>query len=281
MEYYLALIILLVLCCIGVAYTIYATRLIERHWPRIGRLIVAQNVPAHVIERGEGGEVLLVHGAASNARELLAAMEGRLDGCRLIAPDRPGLGYSGIAHNAWKLEVQAAFLADILTQTATGPVVAMGHSWGSGVILRLALDRPDLIKALVLVAPASHPWKKTFNPVNWVCAVPILGDLLVWTLPALFGPHLMQAGIARGFAPGPVVPPDYSRIIGTPLFFRPHSFKTNAADLEAGSRELGLQADAAGHMPHWVDPDLVAKVIQGYAIGADMPPTSAQFLADA
>jgi pimeloyl-ACP methyl ester carboxylesterase len=316
---WLALLFLMVL---GVAHTLISKRRIEQFWPMQGRLVMAGGVPAHLVERGDGHEVLLLHGAASNARELMAAMEGRLDGCRLIAPDRPGLGYSGIPKDAWQLKVQAAFVADILSQSATGPVVCVGHSWGSGVLLRLALDRPELVKALVLLAPASHPWVKKPNLVNRLCAVPLLGDLLIWTLPALLGPRLMQAGIARGFAPGPVVPHDYGAIIGTPLFFRPHSFKANAADMEAGSREMGLQAHrykditipvsivsgqgdvivfnsihaaglardiphaqsfrvkGAGHMPHWVDGDLVGQIILAHAKDAPMPPTSAQFHAE-
>jgi pimeloyl-ACP methyl ester carboxylesterase len=311
--------ILFVLGALAFAFTHYAQNQIEARWPQIGRLLVAQGVRAHVIEDGQGPDVLLVHGAASNARELLAALDGRLEGLRLLAPDRPGLGYSEVPAKSHELSVQAAFLADILSQTASGPVVAVGHSWGSGVILRLALDYPQLVKGLVLIAPASHPWQQKFNIINKLACVPLIGDVLVWTLPALLGPHLMAAGIAKGFAPGPVVPADYGNKIGTPLFFRPKSFKANAADMEAGSYEMGLQAKRyhslklpvtvisgqgdvivynaihaagvardvphakcyrvpnAGHMPHWVNPDLVAAVVKSYANDTALPDSFAQF----
>lgn len=235
----------LLVCCffvIGAANTWMFRNKIERIWPRIGKLVEAQNEIGHVVERGAGPDVVVLHGAASNARELLAAFEGRLENVKLIAPDRPGLGYSGVPKNAHKLGVQAAFLTDIITKTAQGPIVGVGHSWGSAVLLRLALDRPDLVKSLVLLAPASHPWKKTFNLANFLAGVPVVGHLLVWTLPSLAGPLLMNKGIARGFEPGPVTPANYADIIGTQLFFRPKSFKANAADMEAGSHELGLQA---------------------------------------
>jgi pimeloyl-ACP methyl ester carboxylesterase len=322
----MAIFILIALISAAIIYSLYANKKIETRWPRTGRLVVAQGVAAHVIEQGQSDEgiadVLMVHGAASNARELLAAMEGRLGGLRLIAPDRPGLGYSGTPSKSHELGVQAAFVADVLRQTTTAPVVAVGHSWGSGVILRLALDHPELVKALVLIAPASHPWKQKFNIVNLVAGVPLIGDLLVWTMPAILGPNLMHAGVAKGFAPGPVIPANYTAIIGTPLFFRPQSFKANAADMQAGSAQMGLQAPryksltlpvtivsgqgdvivfnsihaaglardiahatsfrvrGAGHMPHWVDPDLVAGVINAYAKDTAMPVSSAQFRAD-
>jgi pimeloyl-ACP methyl ester carboxylesterase len=317
-----AFLILLALSLVGFAYTAYSHAKIEAKWPKTGRLVPALGVDAHVVERGDGAEILLLHGAASNARELLAAFDGRLEDCRLIAPDRPGLGYSGVPPQGDQLGVQAAFIADVLSQTAQGPVVGVGHSWGCGVLLRLALDRPDLVKSLVLLAPASHPWDKKPNPINWLCGLPLVGDFLVWTMPALLGPQLMASGIARGFAPGPTKPADYGQIIGTPLFFRPRSFKANAADMEAGSREMGLQAPrykdlklpvtivsgqgdvivfnsihaaglardiphstsyripGAGHMPHWVDPELVVQIIKAHAKGTPLPATSAQFRAE-
>jgi pimeloyl-ACP methyl ester carboxylesterase len=316
------LLVLVSLIAIGVINTWRSTSKIQARWPMIGRLVAAQGVDAHVVEVGDGPEVLLVHGAASNARELLSALDTHLHGVRLIAPDRPGLGYSAVPKDSHHLGVQAAFIADIVSQTASGPVVAVGHSWGCGVLLRLALDRPDLVKALVLIAPASHPWQQRPNWANKVAGLPLVGDLLVWTLPAILGPMMMATGIARGFAPGPTKPDNYGDLIGTPLFFRPRSFKANAADMEAGSVQMGLQASryatltlpvtvisgqgdvivynaihaaglardithadsyrvaGAGHMPHWVDPNLVAGVIKAYAHGTPLPATSAQFRAE-
>ena len=310
------------LCLFGLISIVLRLALIERSWPAIGRFVTARGVKAHVIEQGSGPEVLMVHGAASNGRELISALGARLTDLRLIAPDRPGLGYSERPQDAATLGEQAAFLADILRQTATRPVVAVGHSWGSGVILRLALDHPDLIKALVLLAPASHPWEKSTSLLNRIAVLPVLGDLLVWTLPPLLGPSLAPKGIARGFAPGPVIPPDYGDKIGTPLFFRPKTYKANAEDMVIGSAEMGKQAPRytsltlpvsivsgqgdvivynsihaaglkrdiphadshrvpqAGHMPHWVDPDLVEGIIRAYATDTVYEGSSAQFRAE-
>jgi pimeloyl-ACP methyl ester carboxylesterase len=317
---------LLVLCLLiavfGVASIALRLALINRSWPPLGRFVEARGVKAHVVERGDGPEVLLVHGAASNARELLTALGDTLSDLRLIAPDRPGLGHSGRPAHAETLGEQAAFMADIARQTAKSPVVAVGHSWGAGVVLRLALDYPELVKALVLIAPASHPWESTPSWSNRIAGWPLIGPLLAWILPPLLGPKLAPRGIARSFAPGPVHPADYGTIIGTPLYFRPHSYLANAADMRVGSQEMGLQAPRygklklpvaiisgqgdvivynsihaaglkrdiphatsyrvanAGHMPHWVDPDLVAGIIRAYANDTAYEDTSAQFRAE-
>jgi pimeloyl-ACP methyl ester carboxylesterase len=313
---------LALLVAAGIAYTLYATARIQARWPRHGRLVMAGGVTAHVAEQGSGDiDVLVLHGAASNARELMAAFGDHLAGVRLIAPDRPGLGYSARPRDAHELGVQGAFVADILDQYGGKPIVCVGHSWGSAVLLRLALDRPDLVKALVLIAPASHPWQTKPNWLNRLAVIPVLGDLLIWTAPAALGPVMMEAGVARGFAPGPTKPTDYATIIGTPLFFRPHSYRANAEDMEAASGELALQASrykdlkipvsvisgqgdrivyngihaaglardiphatsyrvpGAGHMPHWVDPDLVATIIKAHVEGIAPPATDTQFRA--
>jgi pimeloyl-ACP methyl ester carboxylesterase len=236
-------IFLAVLFAAALIYTLFSCARIQTRWPRHGRILKALGVDAHVVEAGSGDHtVLVLHGAASNARELLAAFDGYLDGVRLIAPDRPGLGYSQRPPIAHHLQTQANFIADILDLKGAGPLVCVGHSWGSAVLLRLALDRPDLVKALVLLAPASHPWQSKPNWLNRLAVIPILGDLLIWTAPATLGPFMMNAGIARGFAPGPTHPKNYANIIGTPLFFRPHSYRANAQDMEAASGELALQA---------------------------------------
>jgi pimeloyl-ACP methyl ester carboxylesterase len=322
MTNFLALLALILLGCAG--YTLYATTKIQQTWPRHGRFMLAGGVRAHVVEHGTGDhDVLVLHGAASNARELVAAFDGRLEGFRLIAPDRPGLGYSARPPNSHELGVQAAFIADTIDQYGKKPIVCVGHSWGSAVLLRVALDRPDLVKALVLLAPASHPWAPKPNWLNKLAVIPILGDILIWTAPATLGPLMLDAGIARGFAPGPVVPADYAARIGTPLFFRPQSYRANAQDMEAASGELGKQAPryasltipvtivsgqgdvivyngihaaglardiahatsyrvmGAGHMPHWVDPDLVTTIIKAHVQETPLPASDTQFRAEA
>jgi pimeloyl-ACP methyl ester carboxylesterase len=238
----LVLFVLAGLAAAMAAYALWQTRHINKRWPPLGLFVDSLGSKAHVVVQGQGPDVLLLHGAASNARELLSAFDGRLDQVRKIAPDRPGLGHSHRSAGAEQLAVQAAFIAGILEKTAKEPVVAVGHSWGAAVCLRLALDRPDLVKALVLLAPASHPWTGGTSLTNRLAAMPVIGPILCWALPPLLGPLLAPAGIARGFAPGPVSPAAYGAMIGTPLVFRPHSFAANAQDMHVGSVELAHQA---------------------------------------
>lgn len=291
---------------------------INARFPAEGRLVPAAGETAHVLARApQAGATpfLLLHGAASNGRELPAALDTALEaavpGAGWIAPDRPGLGHSTRSSARFRqLGEQARFVAEAVQALGPArPMVVAGHSWGSAVALRLALDHPRLVKALVLLAPATHPWPGATMLANRLGAMPLVGSVLSWMLPAVVGPLMAPAGIARAFEPGPSMP-GYADRIGTALYLRPAAFRANAADMMAAADELraqhgrygalrlpvaivtgqgdrivsnrlhagGLKRDLphaethrvalAGHMPHWVDPALVAGIMARFQAAA-------------
>lgn len=234
---------LIAILAVWVAAVLVQLRRIARRYPPLGRKVdVEPGTGLQVLEDGAGPPVLLIHGAASNLRELPSALRGQLQGLRTIAVDRPGFGWSdrGVAGKGWQLGEQARLIGQLLDRLETGPVVVAGHSWGSAVGLRLALDRPDLVKGLVLIAPASHPWPGGTALVNRLGTMPVIGPLLAFFLPPLIGPLLAPSGIARAFAPGPPLA-GYGAQIGTPLHFRPASFVHNCEDMAFGNAELAAQ----------------------------------------
>jgi pimeloyl-ACP methyl ester carboxylesterase len=77
---------------------------------------------------------------------------------RLLAVDRPGFGGSERGRAVPALAAQAAALAEVLESDAPGPpAIVVGHSLGGPIAVRLAMDRPDLVAALLLVAPSIDP----------------------------------------------------------------------------------------------------------------------------
>jgi len=72
---------------------------------------------------------------------------------RTIAVDLPGFGASNSVAGPYDLDRFAAELRALLASLGTGPVVAVGHSMGAKVALRLAIEAPEMVRGLVLVAP--------------------------------------------------------------------------------------------------------------------------------
>jgi pimeloyl-ACP methyl ester carboxylesterase len=114
----------------------------ERHFEARGARIRA-------FVGGEGPPLLLVHGfggAAWNFTEMQPFLVGR----RLIVPDLPGHGGSTPLPAAATLRG----FADALVPLLEGPVDVFGHSLGGVVALRLAERHPELVRRIVLAAPA-------------------------------------------------------------------------------------------------------------------------------
>jgi 2-succinyl-6-hydroxy-2,4-cyclohexadiene-1-carboxylate synthase len=95
--------------------------------------------------RGSGRSVTLVHGFAQTGGCLGPLADVLAARCRLVTPDAPGHGGS-LRHADAGLEPGAQLLA------ATGAQgVYVGYSMGGRLCLRAALDRPDAVRALVLI----------------------------------------------------------------------------------------------------------------------------------
>src|SRR2546423_3460779 len=99
---------------------------------------------------GEGEPLLLVQGRGGGAANWLALAPLLLPGRRLIVPELPGHGGSEPLPAAPSLSAYADRLAVLLDK----PAAVVGHSLGGAIALRLAIRRPDLVRALVLAGSA-------------------------------------------------------------------------------------------------------------------------------
>jgi pimeloyl-ACP methyl ester carboxylesterase len=94
--------------------------------------------------------VLLLHGQPGSARDWDDVLP-LLDGLDLIVRDRPGYDGTG----AIGIRDNALAAARTLVEAGLDQAVVVAHSWAGSVALALALERPDLVAGVVLVAPAA------------------------------------------------------------------------------------------------------------------------------
>ena len=119
-----------------------------------GRSAQIKGVRMRYFVGGAGPPLVLVHGlggAASNWVELIPLLSGRH---RLLVPDLPGHGGSTPLPAVSGLQPYADRVALVAEREGMLPASFVGHSLGGMVVLRLALRRPDDVRALVLAAAA-------------------------------------------------------------------------------------------------------------------------------
>ena len=103
---------------------------------------------------GAGEALVLLHGVGAS-RAIWRHATPLLSGRRVLAPDLPGLGDSPPAGEGFDLDAVAAALADgLAARTGGAPFDLVGNSLGGAVAIVLAHRRPDLVRRLVLAAPA-------------------------------------------------------------------------------------------------------------------------------
>nr|WP_244424580.1 alpha/beta hydrolase [Methylobacterium nodulans] len=237
--------LLLALAATGLLATWFITRQVEARYPPAGRLVPVAGGHLAVLEAGPGegrpsrGTVVLLHGASANGMDPMQGFGRRLagDGFRVLAFDRPGFGWSDrvAGPEAASPAVQARLIAEALGAMGVGPATIVGHSWSGALAAALALDHPERVSGLVLLAPALYPWPSGVVPgyAGWYRSG--LGRALLWiatrTIAAPLGLAYLDRFAEAVFRPEPL-PADYVDAARVPLALRPAAFAANLQDLD-------------------------------------------------
>jgi pimeloyl-ACP methyl ester carboxylesterase len=245
--------------CLGALsiFTALYTKDIERAHPPVGRFVDVDGGRLHVVElgRSEAPAVVLLHGASANLGDMRLALGDRLAANhRVVLIDRPGHGWSDRPNGAADASPagQAKLLHQALERMGVVRPVLVAHSWSGALAASYAIDYPDDVGGLVLLAPVTHPWPKR---AGWYGSVvvallaenargvtaPIIGPLLAHTLAVPIGTLLIGLGVESVFAPQ-APPPDYLAQTGGALMLRPNAFIANAQDLKAVQEFLEIQS---------------------------------------
>lgn len=169
-----------------------------------GRFVTVDGLPVHVILRGRGRPVVLVHGNGTMAEDF--AICGLIDRLatryRVIAIDRPGFGYTGRPrHRIWTAQGQAVLLHRVLEQLKVERPLVVGHSWGTIVALALAADGRCPLRGLVLLSGSYFPGHRTDAALIAPLAVPGLGDAARAMVPAKVSAALTEQSFRQVFWP--------------------------------------------------------------------------------
>ena len=106
------------------------------------------------VEGGPGRRLVLLHGFTQGPGSWDALLDVLDPGCEIVRVTLPGHGPAegASAHVRLPFEGAAAAVAEaVAAAVGPEPAVWMGYSLGGRLALRVALDRPDLVGALVLL----------------------------------------------------------------------------------------------------------------------------------
>ena len=187
---------------------------------------------SHYIEQGQGDPVVLIHGNGTLIQDF--TVSGLVDGLsghhRVIVFDRPGFGYSTRPRSRiWTPLAQAEVLQKALDQLGVEQPVVLGHSWGTLVAVALALQFPSRVRGLVLTSGYYFPTARLDVPLLSPPAIPVIGDIMRYTVSPLPGRLLLPRIIRRLFEPAPV-PERFDRLFPKEMMLRPSQLRAAAAD---------------------------------------------------
>jgi pimeloyl-ACP methyl ester carboxylesterase len=139
----------------------------------------------HYILAGDSTKplVLFVHGSPGSLDAFIGFLvdTALLPKALLISTDRPGFGYSNFGQAEPSLLKQAEALKPILEKYRDNrPKVLVGHSLGGPLIARMAIEYPDLVDGLVIVAGSIDP---ELEPNETWFRAPLATPFLSWILP--------------------------------------------------------------------------------------------------
>ncbi|HMH20931.1 MAG TPA: alpha/beta hydrolase [Puia sp.] len=152
------------------------------------RYYSSQGRTVRYLQSGDSSQatILFIHGAPSSLsywREYLAD-SSLLHRATMYAADRPGYGYSGLGDPLPDISRQAAIIKLILDSlhATHHPVIVVGASFGAPIACRLAMDYPQLVDGLVLVAPPLGPGLERYFWFTY----PVESPLVQWVVPRMF-----------------------------------------------------------------------------------------------
>ena len=104
---------------------------------------------------GSGAPLLMVHGSGPNESwRVWEPLIGLADSRKLIVPDLLGYGKSSRPAETPDHRAQARMLRDFVDRLGYQSLSLMGSGWGGQIALEFALEWPDSVSSMVLVASA-------------------------------------------------------------------------------------------------------------------------------
>jgi len=132
----------------------------------------------------KGPTFVLVHGLGGSHANWLALAPMLAQRGRVLALDLPGFGLSPLAGRKATMASSRSIISRFIHDVAATPVVLIGNSMGGALSIAQAVEDPDWVRGLVLIAPAlprhgRHSLDSTVAGFLSAAIVPTIGGRLI------------------------------------------------------------------------------------------------------
>jgi pimeloyl-ACP methyl ester carboxylesterase len=226
---------------------------LQRSYPAQGQKIEVVGATLNVLDIGRrdgaGPPIVIIHGASSNLETMRQPLGDILaKHRRVILIDRPGHGWSTrVRLDDSTPAIQGQMIDVALEKLGLGPAIFVVHSWAGALGARMALDYPQRVAGLVMLAPVAYPWRGGVGWYNKLVTTPVIGPLLAHTITLPLGYFLAEPGARNVFLPQ-IMPTNFVESTATLLLLRPREFLANAQDLVTLKAAVAEQAPRYGNI---------------------------------
>ncbi|WP_284261538.1 alpha/beta fold hydrolase [Roseicyclus amphidinii] len=229
-------------------------------YPPLGQFVTVDGARLHILQVGEGPDIVLIHGASGNMRDFTHDLVPRLAGrYRVTVVDRPGLGHSDrLDRDGATIFEQADVLVRAVAELGVERPLVLGHSYGGAVALAWATRHPEAAAGLILLAAASNPWDTPLSTYYRVLSSPAGQVVAAPLLTAWVPDHVVTDTIASIFAPQPT-PEGYADYIGAGLTLQRRALRENAL------QRAGILEEITRMVPDYAGIEMPVEILHGDA----------------
>ncbi|MBE7366846.1 alpha/beta fold hydrolase [Ramlibacter pallidus] len=245
------LLLLLFTLAVVALFTFFLARRVTAAFPPRGQWLEVDGERLHYRSLGDGPPLVLVHGLAGESRNFdYLPLKELATRWRVVLVDRPGAGHSpradaGKAGIAAQARLVAGFIRAMRFERKP---LLVGHSLGGAIALSVALQEPEGIAGLALIAPLTHfqpHVPRPFRPM--AIRTPWLRRLFAHTFSAPVAIANTPAAMAALFGPDRA-PRDFAVRGGGLMTLRPSAFIAASEDMAAVEADLLPQQERYGEI---------------------------------
>ena len=252
-----------------------------------GTIATRPGLTLSYVERGprEAPTVVLLHGYADSWRSFAPAMASLPRYGRVVALTQRGHGDSAKPARGYTIDDFAADTIEAMDLLGIGAATLIGHSMGSLIATRIAAERPERVRALLLVGAFATLkgndaveafWRDEVRPIRGFADAGMAREFRLSTLARPVSERFLRILVAETQkVPGHVWrdalramldedrSADLARIAAPTRIvwgdFDTHADRAQQEILARGIPGARLSIHpGAGHSPHWEDPELLA-----------------------